>query len=356
MTVKPSSVNSCFKTRERVAPQGNPSESSSKRKTELDRFSNLLSDVIDQSLSRWPMKEAWKTSVLSSKWRYKTATLPHLVFDNQCFPTKPIATFEHLIKLVHQGPIATGPVVRWSLHQSRSAIKEFVLEVWRWNPDEMPSSLFSCQDLVISRIYNCFAQTSFHIQRIQDGLTHLKINAPNLQFFYFVGYFGDLNLENMLKLVQVCIDLDSDSIRLVPFSFSPLVKFFVHLPLIRRITTQNDFRGTSIYLALGLSSEAARILVYFSLSAQVLSAQCLLRSSPALQELEIMVCVDETDVQEGISWLDDYQNYQFSQLRLVKPTFLISAFKFKCAREDDSSLFLARACLSLYAEIIYLGP
>lgn len=38
---------------------------------ELDRISNLPNDVTEKILSRLPLREAVRTIVLSSKWRYK---------------------------------------------------------------------------------------------------------------------------------------------------------------------------------------------------------------------------------------------------------------------------------------------
>ncbi|CAN6544504.1 unnamed protein product [Malus baccata var. baccata] len=283
------------------------SESSLKRNMELDRISNLPSDVSEQILSFLPMKEA------------KTATLPHLVFDNQCFPTKPFTTFEHIVdqvlvlhvgpihtfKLVHEVPTATGHIVRWILHLSRNAIKEIILDVWRKNPYKMPSCFYSCQDLVSLTLYNCLLKPPFTFKgfrslknlylrevtiaqdvlqalidrssllerltlRTCSGISHLKINALNLQFFDFAGSFENLNLENIL----------------VPNSSSHLVKFFVHLPLVRRITIQSDFLQLSKpCLCLNFIS----ITIGFCYVDEVLTALCLLGSAPALQELKIQV-------------------------------------------------------------------
>lgn len=231
----------------------------------------------------------------------------------------------------------------------------------------MPSCFYSCQDLVSLTLYNCLlkppstfkgfrslknlylrevtiAQDVLHalidccslLERLTlrtcSGLSHLKINAPNLQFFDFAGSFENLNLENMLNLVEVFIDLDCSSIRLVPNSSSHLVKFFVHLPLVRRITIQNDFLQVMncvvsyfnfmmIYMAMGIWAfslilllSACFLLQYlaegaspeklskpclclnfisitigFCYADEVLTALCLLGSAPALQELKIQV-------------------------------------------------------------------
>ncbi|CAN1264254.1 F-box/FBD/LRR-repeat protein At1g13570 [Linum perenne] len=72
------------------------------------RISKLPHNVLDRILTFLPIKEAARTSVLSSKWRYQWRSIPHLVFDAD------FATFHEGNKvmlqiykalLVHQGPI-----------------------------------------------------------------------------------------------------------------------------------------------------------------------------------------------------------------------------------------------------------
>ncbi|CAN6687971.1 unnamed protein product [Malus baccata var. baccata] len=248
----------------------------------LDRISNLPSNVVENILSRLSIKEAVRTSVLSSNWRYKTAMLPHLVFDDRCFSNKNLTTFENIVNqvlLLHIGPIntfklshrdrlATSDIDRWILHLSRNAIKELILDIWKGDPYKVPSCLFSCQDLVHLELYNCLLKPpstfkgfkslkSLDIRLITlapdvfdkmivcspllekltvvyiDGLTRLKIGAPNLQY---------------LKVnVSIALDGSYDQ-RLVPGICSNLVKFFVHLPHIRRLKIKSFFLQ---YLAIG---------------------------------------------------------------------------------------------------------
>ncbi|KAI8527431.1 hypothetical protein RHMOL_Rhmol12G0074900 [Rhododendron molle] len=50
-----------------------------------DIISNLPSTVTENILKGLPLRDAVRTSVLSSKWRYKWVTLPQMVFDNKFF-------------------------------------------------------------------------------------------------------------------------------------------------------------------------------------------------------------------------------------------------------------------------------
>ncbi|CAN1158480.1 F-box/FBD/LRR-repeat protein At1g13570 [Linum perenne] len=80
------------------------------------RISELPDDVLDRILTFLPIKEAARTSVLSSNWRYQWRSIPHLVFDADfatlsddytCNPDEGNKVMLQIYKalLVHQGPI-----------------------------------------------------------------------------------------------------------------------------------------------------------------------------------------------------------------------------------------------------------
>lgn len=80
---------------------------------ELDIISNLPSDVIEQILSHLPIRDAVRTSILSRNWRYRWATIRHLVFDNQCVSTQKRISFVNIVDHVLQGRI--GPMHKFEL-------------------------------------------------------------------------------------------------------------------------------------------------------------------------------------------------------------------------------------------------
>ncbi|XP_048431032.1 F-box/FBD/LRR-repeat protein At1g13570-like [Pyrus x bretschneideri] len=320
----------------------------------LDRISNLPSDVVENILSRLSIKEAVSTSVLSSNWRYKTAMLPHLVFDNRCFSNKNLTTFENIVNqvlLLHIGPIntfklshldrlPTSDIDRWILHLSRNAIKELILHIWKGDPYKVPSCLFSCQDLVHLELYNCLLKPpstfkgfkslkSLDIRLITlapdvfdkmivcspllekltvayiDGLTRLKIGAPNLQYLKVNGDFENVSLENTLNLVEVSIALDgSYDQRLVPGNCSNLYLAFGDLPekLPEPLLSLN-------YLS---------VVIRFKHLKELLTALFLIRNSPSLKVLSISAEEDQAVlVEEAKYLLDDNENCLLTQLQIV---------------------------------------
>ncbi|KAJ1393207.1 Leucine-rich repeat 2 [Sesbania bispinosa] len=352
---------------------------------EPDRISCLPGHVTDQILSHLPIREAVRTSVLSSKWRYKWATLPNLVFDNRCISVasqdhtviknKLLRIIDHVL-LLHSGPInkfklshrdliGVVDIDRWTLHVCRRSIKEFVLEIWKGQRYKIPSCLFSCQSLTHLELFNCWlkppstfqgfrnlksldlqhvtlAQDVFEnlisscpvLERLTlmnfDGFTHLNVNAPNLQFFDIGGKFEDISFENTFQLAVVSIGLylnfENNQSRLHGGS-SNLLKFFVHLPRLQRLEIQSYFLK---YLSVGgvpvklpipcIDLSYLSIRINFNDLKEISAALCLLRSSPYLQELEILARPEEQTVlsTHTYCWEDVYLDFPDLPLRYVR--------------------------------------
>ncbi|KAK4745699.1 hypothetical protein SAY87_012011 [Trapa incisa] len=361
-----------------------PPKSPFQSQTELDKFSNLPVHVIDQILSQLSIRDAVRTSVLSTKWRYRWSTLPNLVFDNQCLTfnsqdqnvikNKLVNVIDHVL-LLHTGPIykfklshrdliGITDIDKWILHVSRSSIREFVLEIWKGQRYKLCSHLFSCQHLIHLELFNCLVNPpptfqgfknlkSLDLQHVTmtqevfetlisscsllerltlmnfDGFTHLNIDAPKLLFFDIGGYFDDITFTNTLSLALISIGMYTDEkLERRPIrNANNLVKFFSCLPHIRRLEIQNcflkflasgDIPGRLCHPCADLGYLSIRInLGNF---AEISAVLCLLRSSPNLQEFEILARLEEHSPGESCMglWEGEQQFCSFPQLRLVK--------------------------------------
>lgn len=78
----------------------------------LDIIRGLPEDVLKNILARLSVRDAVRTSILSSKWRYKWATIPHLIFNDECLPSThdshchyKLVNIVDEVLLLHKGPI-----------------------------------------------------------------------------------------------------------------------------------------------------------------------------------------------------------------------------------------------------------
>ncbi|KAM5571511.1 F-box/FBD/LRR-repeat protein [Rosa sericea] len=350
---------------------------------ELDRISNLENDITLKIFSYLSIKEAARTSVLSKNWRHKWIVLPCLVFDDENgLSTETIVS--HVL-LLHNGPIDSfklssrknldpNDIDQWIHYLSINSIKEIIVKKRnRYSSSySISSNLFSCQDLAHLELYNCLLKPpstlkgfgmlkSLHIRRVtvtrdvleevishspllekiilcKLGIRHLKIDAPNVNFLELRGGFEDVELENTINLVEVSIDQKRGST-----NSSSLLKFFFKLPRIERLTLEDSFLECANGSLPKKLPEPCLCLNFLSISIRlnnledISTATCLLRSSPALQELEISVQQDQhvADAAEVTCWLNDKQNRPFTQLRILKVT------GFSCVKAElDFIVFL----------------
>jgi hypothetical protein len=264
--------------------------------TKEDRISDLPGHVMDQILSFVPIKDAAKTSVLSTKWRYKWETVPSLVFNNRSFPISVdgdgMAMVDKLVRdidrvlILRSGPIhkfelsyrqslLRCEIDKWIRHVSKHSLQDFSLEKWNSEAYQMPSAMFSCQNLTRLVLNNCCLPrppSTFkgfkHLKTLdlrdvsvaQDVLEclisgsdvlsrltlrglymdQLNINAPNLHFFHLEGKLYDINLKCLNLSILFVRVYDIVDIR----EHINLVKLMAEIPNIRRVTIQG--RATEV--------------------------------------------------------------------------------------------------------------
>lgn len=229
----------------------------------FDRLSNCPWDVLDAILVRLPLKDVVRTSVLSSKWKFKWAQLSQYVFDDKCFPSSllhKVARWEFIrnifeqIQLHNNGPIEKfklsaycrpkhSELEQWIQFLTERGVKELILEYFD-SPKrfQLPLCLFSCpqlsrlelygclfklppsfngfQGLVVLRltevsidndtleslIVNCTVLEKLTLLRI-DGASSLSVRNENLKCLEIDCYFDDICLRNSPLLTSVDISL-----------------------------------------------------------------------------------------------------------------------------------------------------
>ncbi|GER31900.1 F-box family protein [Striga asiatica] len=223
-----------------------------------DLITQLPQSIIETILTKLPIRDAVKTSILSTKWRYKWASLTHLVFDDwssahyndRALVQDKIVNFITRCLFLHEGPIhkfslcssylqSSPDIDQWLLFISRKGVKELILELGEGEWFRAPSSVFSCKNLTRLELYRCelnppldFSGFSclkyLNLQQVMippddieclisscpllESLTlsyfdslELTLRAPNLKYLILEGEFKDLCLASTPQLVAISV-------------------------------------------------------------------------------------------------------------------------------------------------------
>ncbi|GKV39300.1 hypothetical protein SLEP1_g47098 [Rubroshorea leprosula] len=276
-----------------------------------DLISDLPQSIIESILIRLPIQDAVRTSVLSSKWRYKWATVTHLVFDNRCVALSNDRSVDQasLVKFItralflHQGPIhkfqlstnylqCSPDIDQWLLFLSRTDIKELFLELGDGEWFRVPSCLFNCKKLTRLELFRCeldpppsfkgfLCLRSLNLHQVLvapeaieslisscpllesmqlsyfDSLA-LTIHAPNLKYLCLEGEFTDICLKNtpLLVAISVAMYMTEDVAEHFEQSSScNFIKFLGGVPLLEKLVGHIYFTKVKyMILDFGLSS------------------------------------------------------------------------------------------------------
>ncbi|KAJ9709498.1 hypothetical protein PVL29_001127 [Vitis rotundifolia] len=250
----------------------------------LDLISNLPLSIIESILVRLPIREAVRTSILSSKWRYRWSGITDLVFEDDLFLLNDkLKKFITQVLLLHAGPIHKFQITtsnlricpdidQWILFLSRNDVKEILLELGECEWFTVPSCLFSCQKLTRLELVRCelhppltfkgflhlkilnLHQVSITCEAIQSLVSScplleclslsyfdclaLNISAPNLKYLFLEGEFKEICLENTPVLVSVTVAMYMSDDFVENFEQSSscnFIKFFGGAPHLERL-------------------------------------------------------------------------------------------------------------------------
>ncbi|WCJ43753.1 F-box/RNI-like superfamily protein [Euphorbia peplus] len=186
----------------------------------LDRISDLPSNVIDHILAFLPLKDAVRTSTLSKKWKDKWHTLPHVIVNEDLFHERSQRKLEGIVNYIltrHEGRIekfsVTVEKVResynlklWIWRLSQKCIQELTLVIRRGRCNEMPSVLFSCQQLRKLNLRHCEVKPTHSFRGFQS-LTNLQLNKVNIATAAFEKLISSCPLLEQLTLRKLsCVD------------------------------------------------------------------------------------------------------------------------------------------------------
>ncbi|XP_059315969.1 F-box/FBD/LRR-repeat protein At1g13570-like [Lycium ferocissimum] len=226
----------------------------------LDVLSSFPENVIDDILICLPLRDAVRTSILSTKWRYKWCRIPHLKLDQTLWGTTkdliPL-TIKFTDIIYHLLTSHAGPISKFilSIHDlgdcpkidkliyylSKNGIQHLDLTFSYYNQYKLPSSVFTCLQLMHLSLQYCSIQltprafkgfdrlislelcsitiSSKFLESLisncplldQLGLNHnvysdvIEINAPMLRAFDFAEAEGSICLKSVPHLAKLSL-------------------------------------------------------------------------------------------------------------------------------------------------------
>ncbi|CAH1431258.1 unnamed protein product [Lactuca virosa] len=317
-----------------------------KMTSRVDYLTDLPQSIIETILTKMPLRDAVRTSILSSKWRYKWATLTHLVFNDKCASgtrDRSLAKFISRFLLLHHGPInrfvlstaylqSSPDLDQWLLFLSRKDVKELVLELGgEWF--KAPSCLFSCQKLVNLELFRWALNPPLSFK----GFPYLK----HLSFQQVL-----IGSEALQNLISGCILLETlnlsyyDSLELT--ICSPNLKFLIlegckfdkflgNIPSLQRLIGRSYFTE---YMSIGNNTFGKTEMKYEQLKFIELSQVSfehmkelkvvlrLILNSPNLEELQIAGSSNSSSAREAPDldfWEKECEfDSKFEHLKMVK--------------------------------------
>ncbi|XP_050222036.1 F-box/FBD/LRR-repeat protein At1g13570-like [Mercurialis annua] len=223
----------------------------------IDGISDLPSNVIDHILACLPLKDAVRTSTLSKKWKEKWYTVPQIIVDESFFHERSQRKLEGIISYIltrHEGKIETFSVSvekvkdrynmkLWIWRLSKKSIQELTLLIRRGRRNEVPSGLFSCQQLRKLNLRHFEVKPSHSFKGFQN-LISLQLNKVNITTAVFEKLIASCPLLEQLTVRNLsCIDhLHINVPSLKYFSFDGEFKSIVFKTPLLEVLSINFYR------------------------------------------------------------------------------------------------------------------
>ncbi|KAL4015731.1 hypothetical protein IC575_023325 [Cucumis melo] len=380
----------------------------------VDHLSDLPQSIIECILTRLPIRDAIRTSILSRRWRYKWTTLTQLVFDDDCVAMSNDGIYEDLIYFIthvlflHEGPIHkfhlsatylqnTPDLDQWLLFLSRKGIRELIIELGDGEWFRVHSCLFNCSKLTLLELYRCeldppptfkgflclkslkLHQVLIAPEDIESLISNcplleslalsyfdslvLNICAPNLKYLYLEGEFRDICLQNtpLLVSISVALYMNDESEPFGDISDCNYEKFLGGVPYLEKLTGHVYFTK---YLSIGNSARTLPVSyiylksielhqVSFEDMNEILVVLRLITSSPNLEELQISGSANPVAASEAPD-LDFWENECPSNLTFGKLRVVKATDMSGVPHEMEFIKYLLRNCPVL--EIMSIRP
>ncbi|GJR30066.1 F-box/FBD/LRR-repeat protein-like protein [Tanacetum coccineum] len=341
-----------------------------------DTMNNLPSSIIQKIVTHMPIRDAFRTSILSKNWRDYCLNLSKLKFDDEVFQAAALKFLSisykllyviYPILLLHKGPIldfslcssqlsSCCEIDQIILHLSRNAtVEKFTLSIGVGDGHKLLPSFFTLQQLVRLELRNCAFQPpsafkgfskliSLSFDKVSitsKALLRFILNCPLLKDFTLIGdekhFMGCWNsdfveLFECLPIIE-CLHMSSYPIKCFAIGVIP-----------KKLPTSLDHL---IYLRLSGVS--------FGREIELQSVLLLVTSSPKIETIVIDMDHNPKEAVSQIAMnlidLQEYSHFTLDHLRVIQ----IKDFSNMKPGMDFVKLILAKSPMLKLVDIMIDG-
>lgn len=296
-----------------------------------DTMNILPSNIIQTILTLMPMRDAFRTRILSQNWRHHCANIPKLQFDDEMFEGSDYNQLSIKCKLTHViYPILLlhrGPILEFSLCISQlsscyqidqiilylsknSTVKKFTLCIGVGDDHKLLPAFFMLQQLTSLMLQNC---------AFQPPSTFCGFSRLTSLYFHNVS----ITCKLLLRFIANCPLLKSftligDEEHLIGCWNSGFVELFECLPLIEHLHMSSYpvqcFATGDMPQKLGTLLDRLRVVnlsgLCFAREIELRSALLLVASSPNIQKIVMKMYYNPKEaVSQAAMNLLDLQDY-----------------------------------------------
>ncbi|KAI7726305.1 hypothetical protein M8C21_014361 [Ambrosia artemisiifolia] len=311
----------------------------------LEKTSNLPPNIIQTILTLMPMRDAFRTSILSQSWRNQCLSIPKLTFDDAVFQGSTCKSVSmrwkllyivYTILLLHQGPIrefslcisqlvSCCEIDQIILHLSRNAtLKKLTLCIESGIDHKLLPAFFKLQQLTDLKLQNCAFQPPVTFKGFSRLVT-LSFNNVSITAKVFLMFISNCPQLKDFTLI-------GDEKHLMGCWNSGFVKLFECLPLVERL--RMSWYPIKCFATGVMPQKLPTSLVHikylrlqglsFAREIDLLSALLLVTSSPNIDTiiLEMQYNPNEAVSQTAMNLIDqqDYSYVILDHLRVITIT------------------------------------
>ncbi|XP_050222037.1 F-box/FBD/LRR-repeat protein At1g13570-like [Mercurialis annua] len=210
--------------------------------SDVDRISDLPGNVIAYILACLPLEDAVRTGILSQKWKEQWYKVPRIIVDESIFHERYKAEMEGIISYIltqHEGNLKKfsayvdqvkdhHSMKLWIFRLSQKSIQEFTILIQKGRCHEVPSDLFSLQQL-----------RELNLRHLKVQLPHSFKGFHNLVFLRLVKV--DITPSAFNKLIASCLHLEE----LVLQKLNCIGHLHINLPSLKNFSFNGEFKSIS---------------------------------------------------------------------------------------------------------------